>query len=113
MKQKFKVVWSETAENDLIDIIAYIIRDSRSNASKIFRKIKNKANSLNLSPQRGRIVPELRDQGITQYRELIITQWRLMYRVAESNIYIVSVLDARQNVEDMLLKRLIKTNKKC
>ncbi len=113
MKQKFKVVWSETAENDLIDIIEYIIRDSRSNASKIFRKTKNKANSLNISPQQGRIVPELREQGITQYRELIITHWRLMYRVAESNIYIVSVLDARQNVEDILLKRLTKADKNC
>ncbi len=108
MKRKFEIVWSETAENDLVDIIEYIYRDNQFNASKIFRKIKNKANGLNLSPQRGRIVPELQEQGITQYRELIISHWRLIYRVAEKNIYIVSLLDARQNVEDILLKRLTK-----
>ncbi len=113
MKRKFEVVWSETAENDLIDIIEYILQDSRFNASKLFKKIKNKANSLNPSLQRGRIVPELQEQGITQYRELIISHWRLMYRVTERDIYIVSVLDARQNVEDILLKRLTKINKNC
>jgi toxin ParE1/3/4 len=41
-----------------------------------------------------------------QYRELIIVPWRIIYRVAENKIYVLSVLDSRQNVEDILLKRL-------
>jgi hypothetical protein len=31
-------------------------------------------------PERGRIVPELQAQGISQYGELIIPPWRLVYR---------------------------------
>ncbi len=108
MKRGFEVIWSETAENDLLDIIKHYIKDSHSNAVNIFKKIKNKANSLNLLPQRGRTVPELQEQGITQYHELIIFPWRLIYRIAERKVFVVSVIDALQNVEDILLKRLIK-----
>ncbi|MEK6194681.1 MAG: plasmid stabilization protein, partial [Deltaproteobacteria bacterium] len=40
-------------------------------------------------------------------RELIISPWRMIYRISEMKIYVLSVLDSRQNVEDILLKRLI------
>ena len=108
MKKKYKVIWTQTAENDLISIIEYIAQDSLNQAVKIFNKIKNKAASLNHSPNRGRIIPELEDQGIIQYRELIVAPWRIMYRVSEKKVFVVSFLDSRQNIEDILLKRLTK-----
>jgi hypothetical protein len=52
-------------------------------------------------------VPELQDQGIFIYRELIITSWRIIFRISEMKVYVLSVLDAWQNVEDILLNRLI------
>jgi hypothetical protein len=52
-------------------------------------------------------VPELEDQGILLYRELIIPSWRIIYRISEMKVCVLSVLDARQNVEDILLKKLI------
>ncbi|MBU1570609.1 MAG: plasmid stabilization protein, partial [Proteobacteria bacterium] len=58
-------------------------------------------------PERGRVVPELQDQGIFQYRELIVKPWRSIYRIAEREIYVLSVIDSRKNVEDILLNRLI------
>jgi len=42
-----------------------------------------------------------------QYRELVIPPWRLIYRIDERKIYVLSVIDSRQNVEDILLNRLI------
>jgi toxin ParE1/3/4 len=60
-------------------------------------------------PDRGRIVPEVQDQGITLYRELIVPPWRIIYRISEKAVYVLSVLDSRQNVEDILLKRLIRS----
>jgi plasmid stabilization system protein ParE len=109
MNKKYGVIWSNIAENDLTNIIEYIAVDSTSNAVKIFKKIKKRASNLYHSPERGRIVPELRDNGIFQYRELIIPPWRIMYRISEKNIYVLSVLDSRQNIEDILLKRLVNT----
>ena len=109
MKKRYKVIWSNVAEHELKNIIDYIADDSPSAALRIFKKIKQKASNLHLFPERGRIVPELKDQGILQYRELIISPWRLIYRVSEKQVYVLSVLDSRQNIEDILLNRFIKS----
>jgi len=107
MKKKYEVKWANIAAKDLADIIEYISHDSPSRALEILKEIKEKASNLDHTPQRGRVVPELQKQGILQYHELIIPPWRLIYRIAENDIYVLSVLDSRQNVEDILFKRLI------
>ncbi len=107
MNPKYEIIWTYVAENDLINIIEYISVDSPQNASKILKKIKQKASNLYTLPERGRIVPELKGQGIFQYRELVIPPWRLIYRIAEREIIVLSVIDSRQNIEDILLNRLI------
>jgi len=106
--KRYDVRWSDTAENDLISIVEYIAADSPSKPSEIFETIGKKASNLYTFPERGRVVPELRDQGITQYRELIIAPWRIIYRISEKRVYVLSVLDSRRNVEDILLQRLIR-----
>ena len=107
MKKIFDVIWSETSEKDLMGIVEYIAADSPSNAFEIFKEIKQKTSNLYTLPDRGRIVPELQDQGIILYRELIVPPWRIIYRISEKTVYVLSVLDSRQNVEDILLRRLI------
>lgn len=107
MNPKYEIIWTNVAENDLKDIIEYISIDSRQNALTILTNIKQSASSLYTLPERGRILPELQAQGILQYRELIIPPWRLIYRIDERKIYVLSVIDARRNVEDILLSRLV------
>jgi toxin ParE1/3/4 len=107
MNPKYQVVWAKAAENDLKEIIEFISAENPGNALKILKKIKEKASNLYTLPERGRVVPELQDQGISQYRELVIPPWRLIYRIAEHEIYVLSIIDSRRNVEDILLKRLI------
>jgi toxin ParE1/3/4 len=107
MTPQYEVIWAGAAEKDLRDLIEYIVLDNHAKASEILAKIKNKAASLYAFPERGRLVPELRDQGISIYRELIVAPWRVIYRIVEHKIYISVVLDARRNIEDTLLKRLI------
>ena len=107
MNPKYKVVWTNVAENDLKKIIDFISIDSPQNALKLLKSIKQKASNLYTIPERGRIAPELQGQGILQYRELIIPAWRLMYRFDELEVYVLSVIDSRRNVEDVLLARLV------
>jgi toxin ParE1/3/4 len=107
MKKVYEVRWSETAEKDLVVIIEYIADDNPSQAYEIFQEIRRKASNLRSLPGKGRIVPELQEQGITQYRELVIPPWRLIYRISEKKVYVLSILDSRRNIEDILLKRLI------
>lgn len=107
MKPKYKVVWANVAESDLKDIIDYISIDSPQNALNLLNKIKQKASDLYALPERGRIVPELKDQGILQYREIVIHPWRLIYRITERKVFVLSLIDSRRNVEDVLFKRFV------
>ena len=110
MKKSFDVIWTHTAENDLLGIVEYIAQDSIENALSILENIKKQVSDLYFSPKRCRIVPELANQGINQYREMIIPPWRVIYKISESTVYVLSVLDSRQNIEDILLKRLTPLN---
>jgi plasmid stabilization system protein ParE len=109
MKKIYDVIWSETSEKDLTGIVEYIAADSPSNAFEIFKEIKQKTSRLYTFPERGRIIPELKDEGIVLYRELFVPPWRIIYRISKKTVYVLSVLDSRQNVEDILLKRLIRS----
>ncbi len=107
MKSAYKVHWANIAEADLVGIIEYIAEDSITNAVQAFETLKEKATSLQQLPERGRIVPELKEHGVSLYRELIVKPWRIIYRISGKNIYVLSVVDSRQNVEDILLKRFL------
>jgi toxin ParE1/3/4 len=107
MSHKYDIIWAGVAKNDLKEIIEYIAIDSAAEALKVLEKVKQKVSSLFTPPKRGCIVTELQDQGILLYRELIVPPWRIIYRISETKVYVLSVLDSRQNVEDILLKRLI------
>jgi plasmid stabilization system protein ParE len=103
----YTVIWSKTAECDLERIIEYIAMDSPSNALQVLNKIKKKSSALYSFPVRGRIIPELQEFSILQYREIIIDPWRVIYKVIETKVCAVSVIDSRRNVEDILLDRLV------
>lgn len=105
MIQIYEIVWARVAEKDLIEIIDHIATDSPANALKVFQKIKKKASSLYTMPERCRIVPELKDQGIMQYRELIVPPWRIMFKITDMKVFVLSVIDSRRNIEDILFKR--------
>ena len=108
MNRPYEVVWANIAEEDLAAIIKYIHSDNPVAAKDSLEKIKTKVSNLDSLPKRGRIVPELRRQGILQYRELVVPPWRIIYRISDSFVYVLSVIDSRQNVEDVLLDRLVR-----
>lgn len=108
MSKKYLVTWAVVAQNDLKHVTEYISIDSPGHAPQILKKIKQKASDLYTMPDRGRIVPELKDQGIHTYRELIIAPWRIIYRVSDTTVFVLSVIDSRRNVEDILLDRFVR-----
>ena len=72
MSKIYKVKWTSNAKEDLLNIVGYIKEDSLSAARKVYEQIKEKAQSSNFFPLKGRVVPELQKEGITIYRELIV-----------------------------------------
>lgn len=108
MNRKYRVEWVSAAEGDLRQIIDYVAADIPGNALQVLKKIRQKAASLYTFPEKGRIVPELQGQRINIYRELIAALWRIVYRISDKTVFVLSVIDARQNVEDILLSRLLR-----
>ena len=108
MKKKYAVEWARPAKLDLFEIADFIAADSAASALRISEKIKKKTADLHVNPERGRVVPELSRHGITAYRELIISPWRVIYRIVEETVYIKVVADGRRNLEDLLFRRLIR-----
>lgn len=103
----FEVIWTKNAEFDLETIIEYIKIDSIDSAKKIFFAIKEECNNLYF-PKRKRVVPELQQIGILKYREVIYLRWRIIYKIENTKVYILLVVDSSRNLEDILFQRLIK-----
>jgi toxin ParE1/3/4 len=70
---KMKVIWTEIANKDLHEIIEYIANNSVEIALEKFYKIKDSVKQLDKSPEQGRIIPELKNENIMKYRELIVS----------------------------------------
>lgn len=104
--KSYQVLWTHTAQQDLLEIIDYIAQDSVDDALVILHKLETKAALLVTLPNRGRIVPELLHTGISQYRELINAPWRIVYRVENRQVLIMAVLDSRRDLQTVLLGRL-------
>jgi len=107
MTALFQVLWTLTAEKDVSAIIHYIAENERERAFLVLERIQQTVKQLNEFPERGRVIPELKKQGISSYRELIVSPWRIMYRVSGGKVFVLSVIDGRMNVEDVLLNRFL------
>ena len=110
MTQSFTVHWSKIARKDLFLIIEYISLNNPAAAKRALQKIQEKAQQLSVYPERCRIVPELQRQGISDYRELISDHWRVIFKTNGNQVLVLSVIDSRRNLEDILLQRLLEIN---
>ena len=108
MASRHSVAWTSTAAADLAAIIEYIASGDRSAALKAFDRIEASAASFRFHPARGRFVPELRPFAVRVYREVVVAPWRIIYRMAASEVRVLAVLDGRRDLEDTLLERLLR-----
>ena len=109
--RKYNVLIPSSAAYDLQEIIDYISEDNASIALKILDRLESKINTLKNYPERGRVVPELLSQNIIEYHEIIEAPWRIIYKIVESNVFILTVIDGRRNVQDILLRKLMNKEK--
>ena len=106
-RKTFSVYWTKTATLDLGFIVDYLSSDSIENATRILGKIEQMASRLSLFPFRGRIVPELKENDVLTYHEIIYSQWRIVYRIEGPTVWVMAVIDGRRNLEDLLLERFL------
>ena len=107
---KYTVLWTRPAHVDAMRIMEYLYeRGLHLQASNFLQALKTRTNGLREMPERGRIVPELRDEGITKYRELVDLQpYRVVYEVRDHTVYIHFIIDGRQDLAALLQDRLLR-----
>jgi len=79
------------AVEDIEELRDHIAFESPEQAALVVRRLVSAAESLTDLPGRGRVVPEVGDDNI---RELIVGPFRLVYRVSDTAVEIVTVLRA-------------------
>jgi plasmid stabilization system protein ParE len=103
-----RVRWTRSARRDLEAIVAYLADRSPRLRSRHSIGSRARAKSLTTLADRGRVVPELRRLHIRQYRELLVPPYRVIYRASGALVWVLVLVDARRNLEDVLLDRLIR-----
>ncbi len=104
---KYEVLISKFAENDLLEIVNYYESKNKKYALDLYSKIKARILELHEFPERGRIVPELERQGITGYRELIESYYRVIYSINRHKINVLVIVDSRRNLDEVLVLKLM------
>jgi plasmid stabilization system protein ParE len=107
-RRRFRVQWAEVAVRDLEDLVAFVAIDSQGDAERVLRRIEIRAASLEVAPQRGRVVPELARFGMRAWREIISRPYRILYRIEGDTVTVLAAFDGRRDLEDVLLDRLVR-----
>ena len=84
-----RIVWSFVARDDLKALVSFIKADSPSYAQTFGLHIQQRVKQLHHFYESGRKVPE--DKRGT-YRELIVGNYRVVYRVDEDTVTIVTLI---------------------
>lgn len=107
----FNVVILNSAEQDLKELRAYIIKNfSAETWSITYTKLKDVIRNVQNFPQAGSIPDELEKLNLTQYRQILSGMNRVIYEVRQDYIYIHMVVDARRDMSALLTRRLLRND---
>jgi toxin ParE1/3/4 len=105
---KFEVLLTQGAEQDLEAIHDNISEfDCVANANHVLDQLMDVVKSLSRFPERGNYPKELVALGIKEYRQASFKPYRVVYRVAESQVIIYLIADGRRNMQSVLARRLL------
>jgi len=80
-----RILWTEPAEENLGGIRAFIAKDSRRNANRFVRRIRDRVKQLHRFPESGSLVPEYED---LHFREIFVGDYRVIYEFDGRDILI-------------------------
>ena len=88
-----KLFWTETAKQDLIEIRQYISADNPTAAKRWIDRLRQRVRNSLHAPLAGRMVPEIAREDIW---ELIEGNYRIVYRVLDDRIVVLTVFEGHQ-----------------
>ena len=98
-----KIVWTKESLYRLIEIEAFIAEDNPEKAIEFINFLIDKMELISENPKIGRVVPEVSNPIV---RELIIKNYRIVYRICESTIEILTVFEGHRLIRrDEIIKK--------
>jgi len=88
-----KIKFLISAMEDIRSIKAFIAKDNPKAAVRMIKKIRAAAKHPEEFPHSGRIIPETANP---QLREVIISNYRVMYQISDSTITIFAVYEGHR-----------------
>lgn len=108
MAEKYIVRWSQSAVQDLDEIFEELAdRASWDVAVQAYKTLTDGIESLTRNPRRCRTIPELKEVRGAEYRELIVSPYRICFRIRELNVMLLGIFDSRRDLEEILLNRAL------
>lgn len=87
------VVWTQEALDRLSDIEEFISQDSPQRAARFVNYLIQRGEAVSKNPRIGRIVPEISNPNV---REIIAKKYRIVYKVQENEIEILTVFEGHK-----------------
>jgi plasmid stabilization system protein ParE len=105
--RRYTVFWTQVALGDVERLAAYLVDEAPLRAERILDRIISRGESLEATPGRGQVPPELRPIGDRTWLQVLEPPWRIVYRVVGKRVEIHGVFDGRRSLEDILLERIL------
>jgi len=96
-----KLRWTSRASNDLIKIQRHIAKDKPGAAKAWVEKLRRRARLAASEPTAGRTVPEF---GQDDLREVFLGAYRIVYRVQEDGIAVLTVFEGHRLFTEEITK---------
>ena len=94
-----EVVWTNKAFKDLQSIYNLIAKDSKKAAKKVVASILDREEQLKTQPTSGTVEKRLKLKK--EYRFLLQSHYKIIYREGKTNLYVIKVFDTRQNPDKL------------
>ena len=103
-----RVVILNAAHADVNALRGYICKNfSRRVWENTYSKLKTTIRNLVSFPYLGAIPDELARLHLSQYRQVLSGRNRIIYEVRQDVVYIHLIVDARRDMKEILLQRLL------
>lgn len=96
-----RIIWTETALQELDEIADYISLDNPTAAKNLVREAFKRVDFLAEHPKSGKLVEEFE---VSAYREVILPPCRIFYRTDDDIVYIIHVIRVEQLLRIDILK---------
>lgn len=103
-----KISWTDFAIDDLLEIREHWQAESKDHSAQLTKGIRATVATLKNWPhQKGTYIKELDDLSLTQYRQILHEQYRIIFeRVESQDTFIVHIVcHTSRNLESLLRRR--------